>query len=87
MARPPRTKLGRTENGIADAAGDHRGLGRRAGDAVGGLLDGEFLQQGAELLAVAGDIQRFDGCAEDRNAGFLETAGEIQRRLAAELDR
>ena len=29
---------------------------------------------------------RIDGGAEDRHAGFLQARGEVQRRLAAELD-
>ena len=53
---------------------------------LSGCLQVQLLQQLAKLLAIAGGVERIDGGAEDRHAGFLQAAGEIQRRLAAELD-
>ena len=61
-------------------------FGDTSGDAVFGLLEAELLQQRAKLLAIPGGVERFDRGAENRNAGFLQSLGEIQRRLAAELD-
>ena len=46
----------------------------------------EPAQQGAEAAAVLGQVDRVDRRAEQRHAGLLERAGELQRRLAAELD-
>ena len=51
-----------------------------------GCLRLSFCSSVAELLAIPGGVERFDGGAEDRNAGFLQPARKIQRRLPAELD-
>ena len=70
----------------ADLFGDHlRLLGRERG-AVGRVLDAEPAQQGAEPAAVLGQVDRVDRGAEQRHARLFEGAGELQRRLAAELD-
>ena len=79
-------EAGTDEDGIADAIGDFPRLGDGSGDAVDGLFQAEFLQQVAELLAIAGGVEGFDGGAEDRDAGFFQAAGEVERGLSAELD-
>ena len=85
--RPPAEhEAGADQDGIADFAGDLAGFVDVARDAVVGLLEVELLKQVAELLAIAGFVEGIDGRAEDGNARFRETAREVQRRLAAELD-
>ena len=66
--------------------GDLGGLLGRERGAVGRVLDVEAAQQGAEAAAVLGQVDRVDRRAEQRHAGLLEGAGELQRGLAAELD-
>ena len=53
---------------------------------LSGCFRSELLEQVAELLAIAGGVEGIDGGAEDGDAGFLETAREVQRGLSAELD-
>ena len=48
--------------------------------------DAEPPQQRAEAAAVLGQVDRVDRGAEQREAGLLEGARQLQRRLAAELD-
>ena len=45
-----------------------------------------FLQQLGEAVAILGEIDGIGRGAEDRHAGAFERVGEIERRLAAELD-
>jgi hypothetical protein len=51
-----------------------------------GCLRPSLLTSSGEALAVLGQVDRVGRGAEDRDAGFLQRRGELQRRLAAELD-
>jgi hypothetical protein len=64
-------EAGAHQDGVADVFGDLAGLGGVAGDAVGGLLEVELLEEGAELFAVAGGVDGFYGGAEDGDAGVF----------------
>ena len=68
------------------ALGDLAGLGAGAGDAVPGLAQLELAQQLGEAVAVLGEIDGIGRGAEDGHARAFERVGEIERRLAAELD-
>ena len=63
----------------------HR-LGGGAGDAVDRLAQAEAVEEGLEALAVLGEVDGVGRGAEDRDAGVVQGVGELQRRLAAELD-
>ena len=73
------------EHRIADAARDLKRLAGVARHAVGGLAQAELVEHCAELLAVFGAVDRADRRADQGSAGALEAAGEVERRLAAEL--
>ena len=51
-----------------------------------GLAQAEAVQQLLEALAVLGEVDGVGRGAEDRDAGVVQRVGELQRRLAAELD-
>ena len=51
-----------------------------------GCVEVELLQELLEAVAVFGKIDHVGRGAEDRDAGLLQRVGELQRRLAAELD-
>src|SRR5437762_2167450 len=69
-----------------DGFGDLTGLGDVAGNAVGGLFEVELLEEGAELFAIAGHINRFNRGAKDGDTGVFQVFGEVEGGLAAELD-
>ena len=69
----------------AEIGGDQPRLFDGIGDAVLGLLEAELVEQPLEAVAVLGEVDRIDRRAEDRRAGLLDRARELQRRLAAEL--
>src|SRR5439155_12332265 len=48
--------------------------------------DPKLAQHAAEPLAVLGEVDRLERRAEDTEARRFEIAGELERRLAAELD-
>ena len=78
---------GAHEHGIADALGDRDRPRRVVGDPplrAANALVGEDVR---EAQAVLGQVDRLERRAEDRIAGVVERVGELQRRLAAELDR
>ena len=50
-----------------------------------GCLQMQLVEQPLEAVAVLGEIDGVGRGAEDRHARLLERAGELQRRLAAEL--
>ncbi len=50
-----------------------------------GCFRSSSLEQLLEAPAVLGEVDGIGRGAEDRDAGFLERRGELQRRLAAEL--
>ena len=54
--------------------------------AVRRLVEAELVEHLLEKFAVLGALDRFDRGADDRHAVGLETGGEIERRLPAELD-
>ena len=74
------------EHRVADALRDGDGFLDRARDAVGRLRDAQPARELLEALAIFGDVDRVRRGAEDRHARGLERLGELQRRLAAELD-
>src|SRR5439155_5019130 len=47
----------------------------------------EQVEQRAESLAILGEIDGLERCPDDAVTGSLEPAGQLQRGLAAELDR
>ena len=55
-------------------------------DAVRRLLEPQPLDQHLEPLAVLGEVDAVDAGADDRRAGRFQRLGQVQRRLAAELD-
>ena len=74
------------EHGIADAMRERVGLGRRLGDPPLRAADAERVDERAEALAVLGEIDRLEGRPEHAEAGLLDRARKLERRLAAELD-
>ena len=58
----------------------------RIGDAVLRLLQAELSDQLLEAVAVLGEVDHVRRGAEDRHLRVLQRRGELQRRLAAELD-
>jgi len=79
-------EAGAHEAGVADLCGDGQGLLQRGGGAAGGLVQTEIVEQLGEHLAVFGELDVLRRGADDADAVFFEAFGEIQRRLAAELD-
>ena len=78
--------VGRThDEGQAEVGRDEPALLDRIGDAVLRLLQGELVEEALEAVAVLGEVDHVGRGAEDRHLGFLQGAGELQRRLAAEL--
>ena len=51
-----------------------------------GCVQVELVQQLLEAVAVLGEVDHVGRGAEDRDAGLFQRVGELQRRLAAELD-
>ena len=74
------------EHRVADAVRDRVRLGRRLGDPPLRAAHAERLEQRAEALAILGEVDRLERRAEDAEAGLLDRARELERRLAAELD-
>ena len=70
----------------AELAGDEARLLDRIGDAVLRLGEVELHEKLLEAVAVLGKVDRVGRGAEDRDAGLFQRIGELQRRLAAELD-
>ena len=66
--------------------GDVDGLGTRLGDPPLRARDLEIAQQASEPLAVLREVDRLERRAEDRVAGRLDRARQLQRGLTAELD-
>ena len=71
---------------VADLVRAGEGLVAAAGDGVDRLGDLQPVQQLLEALAVLGQVDGVGRGAEDRDAGVLQRLGQLQRRLAAELD-
>ena len=55
-------------------------------EALGGCLQPQALDHQAEPLAVLGQVDALRAGADDRHALRLQRPGQVQRRLAAELD-
>ena len=51
-----------------------------------GLAQAQPVEQLLEAVAVLGEVDRVGRGAEDRHVGLLQRFGELERRLAAELD-
>ncbi len=73
------------QRGEADPFDFHPRLGHVARDAAGRLPQAELVDQFLEQLAIFGRFNGFDARPDDRHAGFLQPAGEVQRRLATKL--
>ena len=79
--------VGRThEHRVADALCDADRFGLRARHPPGRHLDPELGAEGAEPLAVLGEVDGVEGSPEDPKAGFLDRPGQLERRLPSELD-
>ena len=84
--RAPAEHIGGTnDQRQAEVGRDQPRLLDRIGDRVLRLLEAELVEQALEAVAIFGKIDRVDRSAEDRRAGLLDRARELQRRLAAEL--
>ncbi len=70
---------------VSDGVRGLAGLVQAQGGAVTRRVHVRLLQHLAEKLTVFGQVDGFRSGAEDRHAGGLQTCGERQRRLAAEL--
>jgi hypothetical protein len=79
-------EAGADDDGETEAFGDFAGFGGVGGHAVGGLAEAELFDHGGELGAVFGPGDAVGAGAEHDDALFLESVGQVQRRLAAELD-
>ena len=77
---------GAHEHRIADVVGGLAGLFERQRGAVARRVHVLAAQHLTEQLAVLGQVDGLRGGAQDRHAGGLESRGQRQRRLAAELD-
>ena len=77
---------GAHEHRIADVVGGLAGLFKRQRGAVARRVHVLATQHLTEQLAVLGQVDGLRGGAQDRHAGGLESRGQRQRRLAAELD-
>ena len=87
LHRPAAEHVGRPDHHrIADILGDPPRRFARTGDAGLRLLQFQPLDQRLEAVAVLGEVDRVGRGAEDRDAGGFQRPGELQRRLAAELD-
>ncbi len=73
------------ENGVADFLDDGEGFFHVVGDAAFGLLDADLVNQLLEEVAVFGEVDVFGACTDHVRTGLLETHGEVQRSLTAEL--
>ena len=62
------------------------GLGHVPRDTGRRLPQTQFVDHRAELFPVLGQLDRVDRRADDVHPGVVQTAGEVQRRLPAELD-
>ncbi len=71
---------------IADPLRHRDRLVAAAGEAVGGLLEAELVDQLGKPLAVLGKVDAVGRGAEDRDSVGLKLGGELERRLPAELD-
>ena len=74
------------QNRVADRLGDRTRRGGACCYSALWLAQPERFDQFLEPVAVFGKIDRVVRCAQDRYAGTLQRFGELQRRLAAELD-
>ena len=73
------------EHGIAEFLGDCHRFSFVGGNAIGGLGDVQPVQHRGEELAVFGHFNALRRGADDIDAVVLQTEGEIERCLAAEL--
>ena len=71
---------------VADARGNLPGLLKAGGHAGFGHRNAHLLHHPAEAVAVLGEVDRVGRRAEDPDAGRGEFIGDVERRLAAELD-
>ena len=71
----------------ADPLGDRARLRGRARDPPLRTPDAEPVEKSAEALAILGQVDGVERRPDDRVARGFEPARELQRRLAAELDR
>src|SRR6202041_3830680 len=84
---PPAQHIGRAHHERQlKIGGNEAGLLDRIGDAVLRLLQAELVEQALEAVAVLGEIDRVDRSAKDRDARLFDDVGELERRLAAELN-
>ena len=85
-AAPAQHKGGAQKHRITDARGDGGGVLHVGGGSGVRLLQPQLFQQGGEMLAVFRQVNSLRTGADDGHAVGFQGVGEIQRRLAAELD-
>ena len=73
------------EHRIADPLGDRDCLVLADGGAARRLAQPEPIEHLGEKFSVLGQLDAFRLRADDRHAGGLQSGGEIERRLSAEL--
>ena len=83
---PAEDVRGPDEHRVADALGDVDRLVGGLGHPPRRALHAEAVGERGEALAILREIDRVERRAEDREAGALDRPGELERRLAAELD-
>src|SRR5262245_7105041 len=74
------------EDRVAQPQGDLLRLGEVDRDAGGRLRQLQLVDGGGELLAVLGAFDLLDRGAQDLDAGIEERSGQVERRLASQLD-
>ena len=87
LHRPPAKNVaGPHQHRIADPLGHLAGLLDRKRRTAGRALQLELIEYLGEPLAVLRKVDRLRAGADDRHLVLFQTAGEVQRGLAAELD-
>ena len=74
------------ENRIADFGDDFTSVRHVVGHAVGRLFQIQFVQQLLKFFAIFGGFDGVDAGSDDWNASVGKSTGQVQRRLASELN-
>ncbi len=74
------------QNRVANFGCRLEGFGSAGGNSIFRLSQPQFLYEGLETLPVLGLIDTVRGCTNDGSTSLCQRNGEVQRRLATELD-